>query len=192
MTEDRDFLIEPLRELVRVFDELQIPYALMGGMAVAIHGIPRPTHDLDFTVSLSRDRLHDFYSTVERLGYTLPDAMRTGWVDNVSGMPLIRVQQWAAGRNIDVDLFLAESKYQETLLTRHQRVIVEGIEAWVVSPEDLIILKLIAGRPRDIGDILDILMAQGSLDASYLRHWSEHFGLTERLDETLKLYGELN
>ncbi len=38
---------------------------------------------------------------------------------------------------------------QQELLKRKVRVHVEGLEAWLVSPEDLILLKLIAGRPRD-------------------------------------------
>jgi len=70
-------------------------------------------------------------------------------------------------------------------------ILVEGNQAWVVTPEDLVLLKLIAGRPRDLGDIQDILMAQGQLDAKDLSHWAERLGVSDRLDEALKLYDEL-
>ena len=188
MTEDRDFLIEPLRELVRLFDELEIPNALMGGMAVAIHGIPRITRELNFVISLSSDRQHDFLTSFRKLGYKWPESTHAGLVDQYSAVAFSRDD----GLVVVVDMLMAEPEYRQLLLRRHQRVVVDGIAAWVVSPEDLIILKLIAGRPRDIGDILDILMAQGQLDSEYLRHWSQHFGLTDRLNETLKLYGEMS
>ena len=48
-----------LHDLVGLFERLGIPYAVMGGLAVRIYGIPRPTFDVDFTVALERDRLPD-------------------------------------------------------------------------------------------------------------------------------------
>jgi hypothetical protein len=40
-----------LRDLVAFFDEMRLPYALMGGLAVRVHGIPRPTYNIDFSVA---------------------------------------------------------------------------------------------------------------------------------------------
>jgi hypothetical protein len=62
----------------------------------------------------------------------------------------------------------------------------KGLEAWLVSPEDLILLKLIAGRPRDYGDIEDIFFVQGQLDESYLRRWAAPLGITDRLEQALR------
>ena len=39
-----------LRELVQRFNEAKIEYALCGGMAVALHGYPRFTKDIDFLI----------------------------------------------------------------------------------------------------------------------------------------------
>lgn len=191
MDDYREYLVEPLRDLIQLFGELEIPYALMGGMAVSVHGIPRPTHDLDFTISIDRHRLPEFYAAVEQCGYSVPEVYGTGWVDQVADMPLVRVRQWVDGKVIDIDLFLSESAFQESLLSRRKEFLVEGNLAWVVTPEDLILLKLIAGRPRDMGDIQDILMAQGQLDGEYLKVWAKRLEVTDRLDEALKLYDEL-
>ncbi len=191
MDDYRKYLLKPLEDLIRLFDELHIPYVLMGGMAVSVHGIPRPTHDLDFTISIDRTRLNDLYSAAENLGYTTPDAYQSGWVDQVSGLPLVRIRQWIDGKTVDIDLFLAESEFQESVLVRRMECLVEGHPAWVVSPEDLILLKLIAGRPRDLGDIQDILLAQGQLDSMYLDIWSERLGVTNLLTEAMKLYDDL-
>ncbi len=178
-------LTEPFRDFVAIFEGMRIPYVLMGGMAVAAHGLP-PTHDVDFTISLPRERLSDLYEAATEAGYTIPAAFEDGWVDEVAGMPLVRVQMWVAGKSIDIDIFLAESRYQRELLKRKVRVQVEGLEAWLVSAEDLILLKLIAGRPRDYGDIVDILFVQRQLDEKYLRHWAAALDVAARLEQVLR------
>ncbi len=48
-----EYLVQPLRDFVMCFERLDIPYALMGGIAVGAHGIPRPTHDQAWAVKLS-------------------------------------------------------------------------------------------------------------------------------------------
>lgn len=186
-----EYLVQPLRDFINLFNEQSIPYVLMGGMAVAVHGIPRPTHDLDFTIAIERAELPQLYAAAEDLGYSVPQAHASGWVDSVAGMPLVRVRQWVAGKAIDVDIFLSESPFQESLISRREQFEVDGVPAWVVTAEDLILLKLTAGRPRDIGDIQDILLTQGQLDESYMRHWAHRLGVTQRLEKALAQYDEL-
>lgn len=177
-----DDLGTPFRDFVELFERLGIPYALIGGLAVSVHGIPRPTHDLDFTIALDRGRIIELFDAAIQLGYTVSEEFARGWVDQVGGMPLVRVRQWLRGRSVDIDIFLAETRLQESLLARRSRLEVDGVPAWVVSPEDLILLKLIASRPRDIGDVMDILMAQGQLDEEYLRRWATELGLLDALN----------
>ena len=61
-------LTVPFRDFVGFFERARIPYVLMGGMAVAAHGLPRPTHDVDFTIALPRERLSDLYETATEAG----------------------------------------------------------------------------------------------------------------------------
>ena len=178
-------LNEPFRDFIGIFERLRISYALIGGLAVGVHGIPRPTHDLDFTIAIERERLPAFFEAVVELGYDVPHEFTTGWVDQVAGMPLVKARQWVAGKTIDVDVFLAESRFQKSLLQRRGRAEVEGISAWIASPEDLILLKLLANRPRDIGDIQDILMVQGQLDDAYLNQWGDELGVSALWSEVL-------
>ena len=74
-----------------------------------------------------------------------------------------------AVRAIDIDVFLAETPYQQELM-RGARYGAEGWEGWFVTAEDLILLKLLAGRAKDQIDVSDVLFVQGSLDAAYMRH----------------------
>lgn len=181
-----DELNVPFRDFVEVFERLKIPYALIGGLAVGVHGIPRPTHDLDFTIAVDRSRLPEFFQAVIDLGYDVPQEFTSGWVDQVAGMPLVKTRLWVEGKTIDVDVFLAESRFQKSLIQRRIQTDVEGIVAYIASPEDLILLKVLAGRPRDLGDIQDILLVQGSLDQAYLQHWADELGVRDQLTKALE------
>jgi predicted nucleotidyltransferase len=142
-------LTQSLREIAGIFESLSARYAVMGGIAVRIHGIPRPTHDVDFTVALARQQLNDFFTRAMDAGYTVAEPYLRDWVDQVAGMPLVKLRMYLEDHGIDVDIFLAESDFQQNLLARRQSEDLDGDRIWFVSPEDLILLKLIAGRPRD-------------------------------------------
>lgn len=174
------------RELIELFESESIPYAIMGGLAVRIYAIPRPTFDVDFTILLPRADLPQFYLRAESLGYTVSAAQAAGWVDSVKGLSVVKIQAYVGDRAIDVDIFLAETEFQRHLLTRRQRHEAEGLDAWFVSPEDLILLKLLAGRPKDRLDIADIVFIQGALDEAYLRDWATRLDVLPALEESLR------
>lgn len=178
-------LARALRDFVLLFERLEVPYAVIGGIAVRVYGIPRPTYDIDFTVALDRKRLPDFYQSVRDLGYTVPEQYATGWVDRVAGMPVVKARLYLEGRGIDIDVFLAESPFQEELLARRRRVQIDQLAVSFVSAEDLILLKLLSHRPRDIGDVGDILFTQGELDQAYLRNWARQLGVLAELQRVL-------
>ena len=50
MADDAIDLVAELRKLVRIFDSESIDYALCGGMAMAVHGFPRATVDIDVLI----------------------------------------------------------------------------------------------------------------------------------------------
>jgi hypothetical protein len=78
-------LIATLRDFLRILDERNLEYALMGGFAVRTYGIPRPTYDVDFTIGMPREELESFYQALEESGYTVPEQYRAGWVDQIAG-----------------------------------------------------------------------------------------------------------
>jgi predicted nucleotidyltransferase len=178
-------LAESMRDFVRVFEQLSFTYAVMGGLAVRIYGIPRPTYDVDFTVAIPRERLTEFYQACIALGYTVADPYLGGWVDRVAGMPLVKLRRYVAERGVDMDLFLAECDFQKELLRRRREIEFDGDKVWMVSPEDLILLKLLASRPRDFADITDVLFTQGELDEEYMHVWATRQGTLGALEKVL-------
>lgn len=172
--------------MVALCERNQLDYAIMGGIAVRVHGIPRPTYDVDMEVAIQDDQLAMLFNQAEELGYEIAPIYRTGWRDTVGSMPLVKLKTYlAAGQSVDVDLFLNETDFQRSVMSRRMAVEFEGRSLWFVTPEDLLLFKLIANRPRDIGDVEDVLFIQGQLDEAYLRHWAAILDITERLNKAL-------
>lgn len=172
---------ELLRDLVRLFEELGEPYAVMGGWAVRAHGLPRPTYDVDITVAIAREELPALFKKIDALGYDVGDQYRGGWLDRVADMPLFKASTFVDGRTLVADIFVAENEFQESIIARRMRGSIDGLPTWFVSPEDLILLKLVADRVRDRADVLDVLIMNITLDDAYLDHWAEKLAITDKL-----------
>ncbi len=196
-------VIATLFKIVDCLAEQNIEYAVMGGLAVRAHSIPRPTHDVDLTIALSQENLPIWFDKLESMGVTVPEAYRSVWVDKVAGMSLVKLRTYlnpdsttrklvnqpdeaVHDQSVDIDIFLAESEFQSSILRRKIQVDVEGRLIWLVAAEDLILLKLIASRPRDLIDISDILFIQGELDQGYMRKWSRSLGIERQLEKVLE------
>ena len=107
--------------LASLLERMSIKYAVMGGLAVRAYAIPRSTEDIDFTLSLDRSRLLEFYSELEASDYSIPEPYRAGWVDQLSEaapLTLVKLKRYVGSHSIDVDLFLAETPFQDEVLHR--------------------------------------------------------------------------
>jgi len=185
-------LIPILHEIVRILDELEIPYQLMGGLAVRVWSFPRATFDIDLTLSSSPERLPVLIRSLERGGLTVPEPFRSGFLDQLHGMNKLKVQLYQADRPpVDIDLFLVTTDYQRAAFARRRPVEIEDRKLWCMSPEDLVLHKLIAGRDRDKADVSDLLMAVRPLDLGYLRRWGRVLGVLELLESKIKEQGDL-
>lgn len=183
-------LIVALHEFVEMFEARGYRYAIMGGIAARVLGIPRPTYDVDFTLAVARDQLPELFDAAENAGYHVPVAYRSGWVDTVANMPIVKLGMQLGSQGIDIDVFLSECTFQESILVRRKQHDIGGKPVWLVSPEDLIVLKVLANRDRDRGDVQDVLFMQGELDRNYMRHWAERLGVLENLEMALGKFDE--
>ncbi len=86
---------------------------------------------------------------------------------------------------VQLTTFLAESEFLKEVIKRRREVEVENRTIWLVSPEDLVLLKLLAGRPRDLGDVTDVLFMQGQIDLQYMRRWADVLGVAAELERRL-------
>jgi hypothetical protein len=123
---------------------------------------------------------------IENRGYVVDEIYKRGWKDRIADMPLVKSKCFVGGRPIDVDIFICESAFQKSLMARRRRDIAEDQEYRLVSPEDMILLKLTTPRFRDVLDAADILYAQGQVDEEYLRTWADQLGVPEKLEEAFQ------
>jgi hypothetical protein len=140
-------LYEELHALAAAFDTQATPYALCGGLAVALHGAPRFTKDIDVLVAL--EHVNEARSVVRACGFNLT-ALPITFKD--SGLQVHRLSKIVEGSLLTVDLVCADENLQPVLDSR-ERVRTEHGELWVVSREGLISMKLAAGRPLDLHDV---------------------------------------
>lgn len=173
---------ELLRELRNVLDRESVPWMLIGGLAVGAWTEPRGTKDCDLAIALPDDpTVLDAKLRAMGLSSTrgnLPRGREGGTVrlrlDRSDRAPLV------------VDLLCAGTDFEREALARRRELSVLGVPLWVVSPDDLTIYKLIAGRPQDLADV-DRLIRFGRApeDERYLRRWAREWDVEQRLDAAL-------
>jgi hypothetical protein len=134
-------------------DAAAIDYAICGGVALAIHGAPRATKDIDLLArEVDLPRLRE---VVRTCGFTIEALPMTFSTSGISIRRFTKIE--ADGRTLMLDVLLAESALESVWQTR-ARVAFASTDAsestlWVVSRGGLITLKLAAGRPQDIVDV---------------------------------------
>ena len=70
---------------------------------------------------------------------------------------------------VEIDLSIAGLAFENEMITAARLVQVAGVSIPVARPEDIMIMKCLALRPRDIADIEGILQVQKDLDLSRIR-----------------------
>jgi hypothetical protein len=133
--------------VARLADQ-QIAHALIGAVALAIHGVSRSTLDQDLLVIDRRVLRDDFWPP---LGSDVTSDVRVGDAND----PLAGVVRLRRAAERDVDVVVGRHEWQRTVLDRAVRV-GDG-QLRVVRAADLIVLKLYAGGTQDRWDIEQLL-----------------------------------
>ncbi len=157
-------------------------------LAVRVYAIPRFTNDVDLTISIVRQELPFLFDALNAVGIDIPPPFRPGWLDSVAGLPLFKADLFQDGRSIEIDIFVSETEFQRSLIQRRKKIETPAGEIWFVTPEDLILLKLIASRPRDLIDVQDIMFTLGQLDVQYMEYWAKELSIAETLRKALNQF----
>ena len=147
-----------------------LPYMIIGGQAVLLYGEPRLTKDIDITLGINIDRLDDLLAIVKDLALApLPEDVPS-FVQKTMVLPVLE-----RSTGIRVDFIFSFTPYETQAIGRAKRVILAGQEVCFASPEDLILHKIFAGRPRDLEDVRILVLKNPSIDVPYIRHWLREF-----------------
>jgi hypothetical protein len=131
-------LLPPLLDAAQLFTALQIPYALIGGIAAMLYGRARFTDDVDFVAAAGH----------QDLLAANPDAMRKFHFDPSS--------TWKLYHDTGVEIDIWKDEHTDGIAARAREVEFQSHLLRVADVHDLIAMKLRAGRLQDDYDIGEI------------------------------------
>jgi predicted nucleotidyltransferase len=177
------------RRLFDVFNKLEVAakesdvkVVIMGGLAVSIYAQPRATLDIDGIIELDERYIDNFLTSAEKRGFSWDKEIP---IKRIKGLSFITL--YYPDGKVYVDLFLAKGDFQENVIRRSHAVNVEGVKLDLISPEDLILVKLISDRPKDTEDVRQILLeSSGDLDFKYLEKWAGKLGVLQFLRDEMR------
>lgn len=157
-------LVEAAREILDWLDAAGWRACVIGGLAVQRWGEPRLTQDVDLTVLVGLgDEARFIDGVLGRFDGRRPDARRFALTYRVL---LVR-----ASVGVPLDMALGSTQFEVESVDRSSNWEIEpGRVIRTCSAEDLVVHKLIAGRPRDVADVESIVARQsGHLDSERVR-----------------------
>ena len=161
---------ELLIKLARALDDARIPYMVIGGQAVLIHGEPRLTRDIDVTLGVDASQLARVRTAIQTIGLRPVVEDAEDFVRKTNVFPLS-----AESTPIRIDLIFSFTPYEAEAIRRAVGIRFGDATVRFAAVEDLIIHKMVAGRPRDIEDVRGVLAREPVLDESYVRRWLSSF-----------------
>jgi Nucleotidyl transferase AbiEii toxin, Type IV TA system len=162
-----------------------LPMALMGGLALAVWNHPRATRDVDLLVAVGDTDLSVMLATLAR-AQILPKRQPPVLTLGPSRVVQLLYEPAGAFTDVQIDLLLADSPYHQTAVSRRvsARLPSLDLEISVLSCEDLILHKLLAGRILDRADAAALLRAnREEIDLNYLADWVNRLALSEDFGE---------
>lgn len=179
-------LLAALRDLVAWFQDTPTSGTVIGGVAASLLGRPRVTRDIDALVLLDESEWEAFLAKGARFGFVprLSNALTFARQARV-----LLVRHEASG--IDIDIAFGALPFEEEAVARTVWRDVGGVRIPLPLPEDLLIMKAVAHRPRDMADIESILDAQPKLDLPRVRRWVREFSAALETPELLRDFNAL-
>jgi hypothetical protein len=182
MNGQKDFL----QRLVDALSNAGIPYMLSGSIGSGFHGQPRATNDVDIVIAPTESQLHSFLQSLGKDYYVSLDAVLEA-LRCESAFNVIDMQTgWKADFIIRRRRPFSTEEFQ-----RRQKVSIMGLDTWIVSPEDMILIKLEWAKnsksDRQFEDALGVAMVQfDRLDGDYLHKWAKELQVEGSLKQLLE------
>ena len=155
-----------LKLLACELERAGIPYMVIGGQAVQLYGEPRLTRDIDLTLGLGSDGLDRVVAVCGRCDLKPLPADPPEFVRETMVLPALEERS-----GIRVDFVFSSTDYERQAIGRSIPVELGGVSVRFAAAEDVVIHKLVAGRPRDVEDVRSIVAKNPGLDRGYIEQW---------------------
>jgi hypothetical protein len=174
-------IVRALQALIQWVSAEQIPYSVIGGVAVAFVAEPRLTQDIDSLVWLDFERWPSFLVSGAQFGF-VPRISNA--LDFATQRRVLLLEHEPS--NVNVDISFGAVPFEAELIERGQERAVGTFSVRIPTPEDLIIMKAVAMRSKDILDIERILDLHQQLDLERIRYWVKEFAAVLEQPEILE------
>ncbi len=161
-----------IEAIARTLNDANVPFIVVGGLAVVAHGYGRSTQDLDLVIQLQPDTIRAAFDALASLGYRpIISVTAEGFAD-----PQQRAR-WIAEKGMRVLNFHSDEHHETPVdvfasepfdfQVEHDAAMVEeiapGVVMRIVQLETLLRLKRQVGRPQDLADIAELRLLHGGL-----------------------------
>ena len=140
-------LNQDFKEFLQSLNDNNVRYLVIGGYAMAFHGHPRYTKDLDIWIDLEQSNATKIVQALRDFGFASLNLEPTDFLE-----PDTTIQLGYPPSRIDLLMGLAGAAFDECFLLRKVET-VEGIKINIIDKNNLVRLKQEAGRPQDLADI---------------------------------------
>ncbi len=134
------------RDILLAFNGAEVEYMVVGAYALAAHGLPRATGDIDLFVRCSIFNAKKIMQALKAFGAPLAGISELDFLK-----PEIVLQIGVSPRRIDITTTIDGVTFDQAV--KNQKMIeVDGVPFSIIGKNDLLINKKAAGRPKDLGD----------------------------------------
>ena len=175
-----DSLQAALADLAKWLDETHIPAVIIGGVAASVLGRPRLTRDIDALAILPEDAWPQALKSAARygIGPRIDDALKFA---RRSRVLLMR----HGGSAIDLDVTFGGLPFERSAVERGTARAIGGVLVRLPRVEDLLVMKAVARRPKDLEDIDGLLDAHPDADVAEVRAWVSEFAAATSMPDML-------
>jgi hypothetical protein len=173
-----DLLVDALRSFHQWLRATKVRGVIIGGAAIAVVGRPRMTRDVDAVIFSPGIDLNAFVAAGTQFGI-VPRVADLWTFARDSRILLLRHQP----SGLDLDISLGALPFEDDMI-RHAVIRTIGkTRMRFARPEDLLVMKALAGRDRDWADIEGLLAIHDKLDLKHVRQWLNSFADTLEMPE---------
>ncbi len=179
-------LLGALAGLMEWLDAANIPSMVVGGVAASALGRPRLTQDVDALAILPEAEWANALSIaashgiLPRIEHPLDFARR-------SRVLLLR----HAESEIDIDVIFGGLSFEQAAIDNSKVHDIGGLRVRLPRIEDLLVMKAVARRPKDLQDIEGLLAAHPEADVTAVRRWVSEFATAMSMSDMLKDFDNL-
>ena len=167
----------PVRAIQRL-REASLPYMVTGSMAVSLYGLPRMTRDIDIVLEVRQDQVGKISRLFEKDFYVDPQAVR----EAIARRGIFNIIHNATVIKVDF-IVRKDEPYRKEEFRRRRNTSVDGVEVFLVAPEDLVLSKLAWAKDSrsemHLGDVKNILKSGMQLDYAYIEKWAKELSVFE-------------